>query len=427
MPRKRIDDALNKMEKNMTPSNRDNNFQNTHVPEFGTAFAITLMEHLVVPTFVLDPQGKVLIWNKACERLTGIMGAEVIGTHDHWRGFYDGPRPCLADLVLHNDWQTIDKLYSTYEDPSKPMFGVHAENWCVMPRRGESHYLSVNAGPVFDEVGQLIAVVETLTDITERKVAETRVLEQASILQVHYETQQREAEMARNILAHQIRQDLMAQSGVKFSVIPATNFSGDMVLAARSPSGVLYAFLADATGHGLAAAVSVLPIVHEFYRLVELDTPLAELVDSINFVLVNSLPMGRFVAGALLRIEQNARCGEAWVGGTPDVLLLSEHGQLLQRLSSQCLPLGVVSGGDKHAEIQRFAWHDTAYLITYSDGVTEACNAAGNAFGEERLLAALNQRNSSSAMESVKMVLVDYLAGTAAHDDMSLLVIDCPA
>jgi PAS domain-containing protein len=47
------------------------------------AFAIKLMEHLVVPTFVLSPDCRVLIWNRACERLTGIAAAEVIGTSEH--------------------------------------------------------------------------------------------------------------------------------------------------------------------------------------------------------------------------------------------------------------------------------------------------------------------------------------------------------
>jgi PAS domain-containing protein len=34
------------------------------------AFA-RLMQHLVVPTFVLDDQRRVIVWNRACERLTG--------------------------------------------------------------------------------------------------------------------------------------------------------------------------------------------------------------------------------------------------------------------------------------------------------------------------------------------------------------------
>jgi PAS domain-containing protein len=53
-----------------------------HVMEYPAAdtqhgFALKLMELLVVPTFVLDLQGKVIIWNRACERLTGVEAWEV--------------------------------------------------------------------------------------------------------------------------------------------------------------------------------------------------------------------------------------------------------------------------------------------------------------------------------------------------------------
>ena len=46
-------------------------------------FSVRLMQHLVVPTFVLDADGKVIIWNKACEALTGIKAADVLGTKKH--------------------------------------------------------------------------------------------------------------------------------------------------------------------------------------------------------------------------------------------------------------------------------------------------------------------------------------------------------
>ena len=56
-------------------------------------FSIRLMEHLVVPTFVLDADCRVIIWNRACERLTGLKASEVIGTREHWRGFYRRTAP----------------------------------------------------------------------------------------------------------------------------------------------------------------------------------------------------------------------------------------------------------------------------------------------------------------------------------------------
>src|SRR5215204_4476670 len=77
-------------------------------------FAVRLMEHLVVPTFVLSAEGQVLVWNRACERLTGLPASEVLGTKDHWRGFYEAPRPCLADIVLQSERGDLSGLYAEH-------------------------------------------------------------------------------------------------------------------------------------------------------------------------------------------------------------------------------------------------------------------------------------------------------------------------
>lgn len=139
------------------------------------SFAINLMQYLVVPTFVLDAEGRVLIWNKACERLTGVPAAEVVGTREHWSGFYDSPRPCLADLVVQQRMTEIAALYVAHDDPTGQAFGVHAENWCVMPRLGTELYLAIDAGPIYDEDGDLMAVVETLRDMSSQKRAQTEL------------------------------------------------------------------------------------------------------------------------------------------------------------------------------------------------------------------------------------------------------------
>ena len=392
------------------------------------SFAITLMEHLVVPTFVLDAEQRVLIWNKACERLTDIPAAEVVGTRDHWRAFYETPRPCLADLVATGHYGQIAELYTVFEDPAEPVFGVHAENWCWMPARRQRLYLAVDAGPVFDESGKLIAVVETLRDITEKHLAQTQVAEQASLLKAHYDEHQRETELARRILDHQIRHDLLERAGVHYSVVPASNFSGDMVLAARSPAGRLYAILADATGHGLSAAVSVLPMVQEFYRLVELSAPLSRFIESINFLLANSLPLGRFVAAAFVSLDEAAREGEIWVGGVPEVLMFGPDGQIERRFVSTNLPLGITRNSDGVRGVERFTWERPAQLLLLSDGVPEASRTDGVAFGEDGLPQVLAERLPQVPLiDALTVALNAHLQGTCAHDDMSMLVIDCPA
>jgi diguanylate cyclase (GGDEF)-like protein len=135
--------------------------------------AVRLMEHLVVPSFVLDSKGLVMIWNRACERLTGLSAREVVGTKDHWRGFYETPRPCLADLLFQGKPSDLNELYTQYALTTSGHFGLSAENWCAMPRIGSTRYLALDAGPIYDERGELLAVVETLRDITAQKQAQT--------------------------------------------------------------------------------------------------------------------------------------------------------------------------------------------------------------------------------------------------------------
>ncbi|NVK19442.1 MAG: diguanylate cyclase [Methylocystaceae bacterium] len=130
------------------------------------------MQHLVVPTFVLDPDGKVMIWNKACERLTNVTATDVVGTNDHWKAFYDQPRACLADLVLEERTDEIERLYAAHSVKDDVFVGVRAENWAVMPRASKRLYLAINCGPIYDDDGNMIAVVETLRDMTEQKRAE---------------------------------------------------------------------------------------------------------------------------------------------------------------------------------------------------------------------------------------------------------------
>ncbi len=148
--------------------------------DFGQSFAVNLMQHMVVPTFVLDAECKVLIWNKACERLTGVAAADVIGTNEHWRAFYDAPRPCLADLVVQGRMEEVEALYTAHDDPSGLAFGVHAENWCVMPCLGTELYLAIDAGPIYDADGRLLAVIETLRDMTDHRRAQTALEKLAS-------------------------------------------------------------------------------------------------------------------------------------------------------------------------------------------------------------------------------------------------------
>lgn len=155
--------------------------QNNLTDQLETRFLVKLMQFLAMPTFVLDAEGKVLIWNHACEQLTGVPSSEVIGTREHWRGFYEAPRPCLADVFFDGHWSDLETLYDVHDEVDGSSASLHAENWCVMPRIGQRCYLSIDAGPIFDDQGRLLAVVETLRDISAQKSQQLKLEQLASM------------------------------------------------------------------------------------------------------------------------------------------------------------------------------------------------------------------------------------------------------
>ncbi len=145
----------------------------TSLPKYNI-FAAQLLQHLVVATFVLDGEGRVIIWNRACERLTGVSAASVIGTRNHWMGFYKTPRPCLADLVLDGaSAQALGELYTIDRSGETEPGALSTENWCDFPGVDGRRYVAIDAGPIHAADGTIVAVVETLRDITSQKHAQT--------------------------------------------------------------------------------------------------------------------------------------------------------------------------------------------------------------------------------------------------------------
>jgi PAS domain S-box-containing protein len=128
-----------------------------------------LLQHMPVSTFVLDARHQVVIWNKACEQLTGLKAEEMIGTDQHWRGFYTEQRPCLADLLLDSTLGNVSDLYEKASLFSHCTDICHTENWCLMPD-GRHLYLVIDAGAITNQRGEVVAIVETQRDRTEQRL-----------------------------------------------------------------------------------------------------------------------------------------------------------------------------------------------------------------------------------------------------------------
>ncbi len=137
------------------------------------------LDSIGAATFVIDASRHVVYWNKACEILTGLAASEVMNTRKHWRGFYDTERPCLADLVLEDNWLSNSELYDHIERSMHYERGLRASNWCQTP--AGLKYLIFEANAFFDDDGQLQGVVETLRDASQlmQTTLDLRKLERA--------------------------------------------------------------------------------------------------------------------------------------------------------------------------------------------------------------------------------------------------------
>ncbi|MFA5196714.1 MAG: PAS domain-containing protein, partial [Bacteroidales bacterium] len=64
-----------------------------------------------IPQFVIGADHKVIYWNNALAKYSGIDEKEVVGTNGQWKAFYDQERPCLADILVDQKIELIPEFY----------------------------------------------------------------------------------------------------------------------------------------------------------------------------------------------------------------------------------------------------------------------------------------------------------------------------
>lgn len=256
--------------------------------------------------------------------------------------------------------------------------------------------------------------------------SERRLRSSSEALQRFYDEAQQEHEMAKGVMDRMIERRGLADPRLHFHVEAAQRFSGDLVAAARCPSGLLHVLLADATGHGLPAAITVIPVLQIFYGMVGKGLPLPVVVTETNSRLKALMPADRYLAATLLVVDEARREARIWNGGMPEGFFLHPDGTVGTRFRSRHMPLGILPEADFDSAVETFAWQAPGQFLFYSDGVIEAENLWREAFGGERLLAVAASCPPQARLAHVRDNLARFLGGTPAHDDMSLVLVDAP-
>jgi CheY-like chemotaxis protein len=248
--------------------------------------------------------------------------------------------------------------------------------------------------------------------------------EYARMLASYREQAEAELEIATRLIGSITEQGSLDDHRLSWSVLPSTRFSGDTVAALRTGSGRLVAMLADATGHGLPAAISLLPALQVFYGMARKDMDVASIAREMNRRIREQMPTGLYLAAVLVGVDLASGQAQVWNGGMPTgIWIQGACTPASPALSSSHVPLGVLDDAGFDATPGTVDCSAGGYLVFYSDGLAEAQNAAGEPFGALRLRDQLVGRPRVAGLRATLDSLAAHLQGRPAHDDVSLLMV----
>lgn len=128
-----------------------------------------IIKFLPDPTWVIDVDGRVIAWNRAVQRITGIGKKEITGkgAYTHAVPFYGKPRPSLIDLALRRDRQWEKEYLSLREED-----GVLIAESFHPSMGGGGRYFASTASRLYDAQGNVVGAIESVRDITAAKLSE---------------------------------------------------------------------------------------------------------------------------------------------------------------------------------------------------------------------------------------------------------------
>lgn len=203
----------------------------------------------------------------------------------------------------------------------------------------------------------------------------------------------------------------------------ANDVGGDLVDYLPVGAGRLGVMLGDVAGKGLPAALLMAKLQATLRALVTAAGSFGELGAETNRILNRDGLPNRFATLVYVEIAPNSGRVRLLNAGHMPPLILRDLAAI-EEVTGGSIALGMMP--DSSYTEQQIDLEVDDMLVVYSDGITEAMNAAGDFYGDERLRAALAPLGAKSAPDAAAAVLasVDAFVGNApVHDDMSLVIL----
>lgn len=241
------------------------------------------------------------------------------------------------------------------------------------------------------------------------------LVENAELVQEQERVRRYEQELA---ISAKIQQRLMTVripdtsfARVRGRNVACKDIGGDFFDVVASGESIA-AVVADVCGKGVSAALLASILQGMVYAQLKSSVPLAEIADVANRFLCQKDLGEKYATLALLRLDPSGDLEIVNCGHVPPLLLRAGE---VQRTEPQNPPVGLIGGAAYCSE--RFNLQPGDRVVIATDGITEAQNAAGEFFGDERFERAIAEEGFDSVFEHVHR----FCGNTPLSDDCTVL------
>ncbi|MGA9115900.1 MAG: PP2C family protein-serine/threonine phosphatase [Bacteroidota bacterium] len=210
--------------------------------------------------------------------------------------------------------------------------------------------------------------------------------------------------------------------------IPALEVGGDYYDFVQLPDRRIGIAIGDVSGKGVPAAIYMTLTKGILQSHAEDNLSPRAVLSRVNSLMYRTIDRNSFVSmfyAILDPVRTSIRFARA---GQCPLIMAQRPGREISFLTPRGMALGLEKGKvfdavleEQEAELQR-----GDVLLFYTDGFTEARNASGEEFGEERLLEALGRHRMRPAADILKGICEDvgaFTGGAPQHDDMTMVVV----
>lgn len=219
--------------------------------------------------------------------------------------------------------------------------------------------------------------IEFLSKPFEPEELGSRVRALAELVHLHHDLVDRKAQDDEEIAV--VKHVLERYQAIGHASLPPTftmetvhtrRINGDTCLYRQGLPGIHFGLLCDATGHGLMAGVSTIPVAEAFLSMVTKDIPLSTIYREINFKLRRILPADRFVCMLIFRINTHQNVLSVLNAGMPDAWFHPARGGVRAFPSTE-LPAGIRDLDTDDIPVMETQVQPGDRFLAFSDGVLD--------------------------------------------------------